>query len=144
MTPILIPVSIPISIPAKVTILIPAFPSDLIPIMIPIPKSLKISVIPESELPIFAPFMQFHPLIKKPYTCMISMHVRGWESDFCNEWECTINLIAHELKYLQLRMNGVFKDPNVIPSANWCIDIYMKPIKKDTDDFMLPGSIHAQ
>ncbi len=28
------------------------------------------------------------------------------------------NLIAHEQKYLQLRMNGVFKDPNVIPSAN--------------------------
>ena len=30
------------------------------------------------------------------------------------------NLIAHEQKYLRLRMNGVFKDPNVIPSTNWC------------------------
>ena len=26
--------------------------------------------------------------------------------------------IVHEQKYLQLRMNGVFKDPNVIPSTN--------------------------
>ena len=39
------------------------------------------------------------------------------------------NLIAHEQKYLQLRMNGVFKDPNVIPSANWCEEKDWESIK---------------
>ena len=44
-------------------------------------------------------------------------------------------------------MNGVFKDPNVISfdkrkmtESTKNIDIYARPIKKNIDDFVLPGS----